>query len=132
MVIDGTNLNFKDSSFDVIISFETIEHIKHYDKFLSELKRVLKPNGVLIMSTPNYIRELIKNKYHVSNMSFKKFRQVLSKYFDKLDYYFQGKFFYPFPARGILESVFHIKRDIKIRHDKPKFEHAVSIIIAKK
>lgn len=46
-------LPFKDQSFDVVCSFETIEHIDHPEAFLRELKRVLKPGGVAIISCPN-------------------------------------------------------------------------------
>lgn len=56
------NLNFavgsvleipcESESFDVVVSFETIEHIVDHQKMLSEIKRVLKPDGVLIISTP--------------------------------------------------------------------------------
>ncbi|NJM51942.1 MAG: class I SAM-dependent methyltransferase [Blastocatellia bacterium] len=42
---DGTNLPFHDESFDVVTSFETLEHLHDRKLFLSELKRVLKPNG---------------------------------------------------------------------------------------
>lgn len=50
---DGTRLPFKDESFDVITSFETLEHLHQRSLFLSELKRVLKNDGLLILSTPN-------------------------------------------------------------------------------
>ncbi len=43
------------SIFDVIISFETIEHISEVDQglFLNEVKRLLKPQGIFLVSTPN-------------------------------------------------------------------------------
>ncbi len=44
--------NTKDR-FDLIVSFETIEHIKNYKKFLKGLQECLKPGGTLILSTPN-------------------------------------------------------------------------------
>lgn len=50
---DGTNLPFNDESFDVITSFETLEHLHARNDFLAELKRVLKANGTLVLSTPN-------------------------------------------------------------------------------
>ena len=42
------------SSFDVVLSNQVIEHIKKYDEYLKEIKRVLKPKGLLILSTPNF------------------------------------------------------------------------------
>ena len=42
-----------DRSVDVVVSFETIEHVERPAAFLRECARVLVPNGVLIVSTPN-------------------------------------------------------------------------------
>lgn len=50
---DGTNLPFKDDTFDVVTSFETIEHLHNRIGFLAELRRILKENGKLLLSTPN-------------------------------------------------------------------------------
>lgn len=50
---DITNLNYKDNFFDVVICTEVIEHISDYVKAISELKRVLKDEGMLILSFPN-------------------------------------------------------------------------------
>lgn len=44
---------FNDNHFDTIIAGEIIEHIYDTDFFLNEVKRILKPNGDLIISTPN-------------------------------------------------------------------------------
>lgn len=51
--MDATSLNFGDSLFDVVISFQVIEHIIDYKKYLSEVRRVLKDDGFFIVSTPN-------------------------------------------------------------------------------
>jgi len=50
---DITKLNFPDSTFDLISAFEIIEHLEDYNRAISEFKRVLKPGGLLILSTPN-------------------------------------------------------------------------------
>jgi len=50
---DGLGLPFADAKFDVITSFETLEHLHERAKFLTELARVLRPDGVLLLSTPN-------------------------------------------------------------------------------
>ncbi|MEQ1743127.1 MAG: methyltransferase domain-containing protein [Candidatus Nitrotoga sp.] len=69
-------LPFSDASFDFAISFETIEHIEKQKEFLSELTRVLRPDGILILSSPNkrlysdahdyhnefHVRELYRNE----------------------------------------------------------------------
>jgi ubiquinone/menaquinone biosynthesis C-methylase UbiE len=50
---DGTSLPFDDNSFDVVTSFETLEHLHARNDFLAELKRVLKMDGTFVLSTPN-------------------------------------------------------------------------------
>lgn len=44
---------FKNNSFDFIISSEVIEHVTDQQKAISEIHRVLKPNGILVLTTPN-------------------------------------------------------------------------------
>lgn len=50
---NAQNLPFSNSSFPAVISFETYEHLRRPEIFLSEVSRVLTPNGTLILSTPN-------------------------------------------------------------------------------
>ena len=78
---NACNLDFKDKSFDLIISFETIEHIKEYERFLSEIERVLRNNGVLIISTPNYKVSKNKNPFHEKEFTKSKFKEILKKRF---------------------------------------------------
>lgn len=55
LVFNGDCLPYADDEFDVITCTEVIEHIleKHMELFLTELRRILKPGGILIMTTPN-------------------------------------------------------------------------------
>jgi 2-polyprenyl-3-methyl-5-hydroxy-6-metoxy-1,4-benzoquinol methylase len=46
-------LPFPDKMFDSVIAAEIIEHVYDTDKFLMEIARVLKPGGILVLSTPN-------------------------------------------------------------------------------
>jgi len=46
-------LPFPDEYFDVVVSLETIEHLKKYKRFLAECRRVLKKDDLFICSTPN-------------------------------------------------------------------------------
>lgn len=50
---DALRLPFEDESFDAVVTFETIEHVHDGRGFLDEMKRVLRPGGTLICSTPN-------------------------------------------------------------------------------
>lgn len=51
--LDAQALPFADESFDVIVSFETIEHLPNYEAFLDDCSRCLTPQGTFICSTPN-------------------------------------------------------------------------------
>ncbi|MFH1257799.1 MAG: methyltransferase domain-containing protein [Candidatus Micrarchaeota archaeon] len=48
------DLPFKDNTFDIVIMPEVIEHFVETDKALKELKRVTKPGGKVIVTTPNF------------------------------------------------------------------------------
>jgi ubiquinone/menaquinone biosynthesis C-methylase UbiE len=77
------------SQFDIAISFETIEHVRDYSKMLSEIKRVLKPEGLLIISTPNkktYSEESGRhNPHHVKEFYEKEFEGLLQGYFQNIE-----------------------------------------------
>ncbi|MBL8524860.1 MAG: class I SAM-dependent methyltransferase [Betaproteobacteria bacterium] len=72
--IEGSclKLPFDAASIDVLVSFETIEHIHEQAEFLDEIKRVLKPDGVLILSSPNKAEYSDKrgyaNEFHVREL----------------------------------------------------------------
>ena len=84
-----------DDIADVVISFETIEHLE-YDlqlKFLREAKRVLKPQGQLIISTPNKQvysdRSRDKNPFHVKEFYLGEFEAFLKTQFKYVTLYQQ-------------------------------------------
>lgn len=58
-VADATRLPFADHSFDKIICSEVLEHIHDYEAVLREIRRVLKPDGLLAVSVPRYWPEKI-------------------------------------------------------------------------
>ena len=49
---DGKTLPFPDNYFDSVVSFEVFEHVFNIDEMVSEIRRVLKPNGQLLISIP--------------------------------------------------------------------------------
>ena len=88
-------LPFADGLFDVVVSFETIEHVDQTIQklFLQEIKRVLKPDGLLIMSTPNKKtftddRGLI-TKFHIKEFYESEFIDFLKKEFSTVQIYNQ-------------------------------------------
>src|ERR1700723_4547627 len=51
---DAQNLPFADSSFDLVISCETIEHLPDVESAIRGMHRVTRPGGKLFLTTPNY------------------------------------------------------------------------------
>lgn len=82
---DVTSMCFKDDSWDCITSMETFEHVDP-DKFLSEIKRVLRPGGALIMSTPqNCYGHIPINVQHIREYSLEELTDKVGQYFEIKD-----------------------------------------------
>jgi len=90
------SLDLPSESIDAIVSFETLEHVENQENMLSEFKRVLKPGGMLFVSSPD--REILSekagdnNKFHIHELSKKEFVNLLQKYFKLEELYGQTKF----------------------------------------
>lgn len=79
-VADATSLPFKNKSFDTILSFEVIEHIKNYQLFLDEAFRVLKKGGYFIFSTPNAKQFRTKTSaYHFKEFTGRELQNIFSR-----------------------------------------------------
>jgi len=65
-------LPFPDATFDAVVSFETIEHIQEQAQFLDEVRRVLRPDGLFVLSSPNKLeysdRRGFTNPYHLGEL----------------------------------------------------------------
>ncbi|MDA0193737.1 MAG: class I SAM-dependent methyltransferase [Bacteroidetes bacterium] len=72
-------------SFNVVISFQVIEHIKDDKTFLQEIYRVLKPGGKAILTTPNIKKTLTRNPWHIREYTARQMMDLASKVFDKVD-----------------------------------------------
>ena len=85
--MDVGNLDFPERYFDIICSFETLEHLDNPLEFLAEVKRILKEGGILIISTPQAKRTVIKpeNPYHKVEFSRNDFNDALGKYFSEVE-----------------------------------------------
>lgn len=71
--VEGVQLPFPDSSFDVIMSFDVFEHIPDSDAHLEEVHRVLRPGGAYILQTPNKWTNIVFET--IRWRSFTKFRE---------------------------------------------------------
>jgi SAM-dependent methyltransferase len=85
---NATELPCDSASADLVASFETIEHLEDHGSFLSEMKRVLRPNGLLVISTPDrpvYAQTLTeKNQYHLKELDRLEFQSLLSGFFQNV------------------------------------------------
>ena len=97
--IEGScaSLPFDDATFDAVVSFETIEHILAQNEFLDEIKRVLKPSGTLIMSSPNRAEYSdargYANEFHVKELYRAEFAALLGARFRHLRWFSQRNAF---------------------------------------
>jgi len=67
---DGVRIPYQDSTFDAVISFQVIEHVQDDISYVSEIYRVLKRNGLLMLTTPNKTYRLRPgqnpwNRFHI-------------------------------------------------------------------
>jgi SAM-dependent methyltransferase len=68
---DASNIPLSCLFADIFVSFETIEHIENPDQFLNEVYRVLKPKGLLILSSPNKHLSIFQrrlNPFHINEL----------------------------------------------------------------
>ncbi len=91
---DIRSLPFENSSFDIITCFETIEHITEHDRAMAELKRVLRPNGVLLISTPDSDSthehaSRGRNPFHPLELNKKQFASLLNNHFQNVSFLYQ-------------------------------------------
>jgi O-antigen biosynthesis protein len=100
----GSNLEFKSGSildipiagqkiFDVIVCFEAIEHIQEHDQLISEILRLLKDDGIVILSTPN--KKVYSdipnytNPFHVKELYFDDLQKMFEEKFSLFSFYGQ-------------------------------------------
>ncbi len=84
--------------FDVVLSFQTIEHVKNVNKYLRTVLINLPKGGRFIFSTPNKTIRLKKgeksyNKEHFHEYTVEELKKLLKKYFSKIEFY--GLFYSP-------------------------------------
>ncbi len=91
---DAAKLPIEDQSVDVVVSFETIEHFANQTDFVMEIDRVLRPGGLVIMSSPN--REIYselnnyQNPFHVHELNRQEFVDLLGPCFPHIRMLEQG------------------------------------------
>src|SRR5256712_11493131 len=144
------NLDFKAGSildvpiegngvFDVIVCFEALEHVDDHHKLLSEAKRLLTPNGLFLVSTPNkmlYTDEpQFNNPFHIHELYFDEFKALLENYFRQVKFLGQrihctSNMWPIFPEKETHPSEFVVERTPKEFTFVPPEERAAVYFIA--
>jgi len=139
--IEGSCLSIplEDASIDVVISFETLEHLAEQSEMLKEFNRVLKTDGLLVISTPekkHYSDETgFDNEFHVKELYKHEFQQLLDKHWANQNWYSQAMAFH-----SILEKLednkkscsFDILDKLDFVEDKKLLKPMYYIVIAAK
>ncbi len=86
---NAQKIDFENEKFDIITSFETIEHLQQPSKYLKELSRIIKKDGIILISTPNKEVYKEKNPYHYREYTEQEFKNELSAYFPNIKIFYQ-------------------------------------------
>lgn len=80
---------FKTSKkFDLVVSFQVIEHLEKPEDFLLNVKSLMKKKGFFLLSTPNRLTQSFnENPYHIREYSKKELEEILSRFFSKVFFY---------------------------------------------
>ena len=112
-VADCLELPFDNDEFDCIVSFETLEHLEDHDGLMTEFRRVLKPAGFLLVSSPDkaiYTDRLKNdNEFHLRELYREEFEALLGHYFPSYRLLGQKLVFQSaiWPLDGVSGATFH-------------------------
>jgi len=74
-----------DNAYDTVISFQVIEHIQNDVGYLEEIRRVLKPGGIALLTTPNRAMSLSRNPWHIREYLPQELKALAKKIFSSVD-----------------------------------------------
>lgn len=74
----------KDNAYDLVVTFQVIEHIQDDALFLKEIHRVLKPGGIALITTPNRRMSLTRNPWHIREYLASELKALTASFFSKV------------------------------------------------
>jgi len=136
-VADCARLPIDDDSVDAVVSFETLEHVEHQEQMLAEFRRVLRPRGILLISSPDrrtYSDQSgFKNPHHVRELYRGELEALVGRHFPAFRLYEQKLLFVSAiwqTDRGG-EAAWHTAGDSGIeRSDRPSWAPLYYLVIA--
>jgi SAM-dependent methyltransferase len=85
--MDGDDIGLASESFDHVVSFETVEHVGNPARFIQELRRILRPGGMLCISTPqNRFGSIPTTPSHTVEFSYRELLDLVSASFEIVDF----------------------------------------------
>ncbi len=135
-----TEMPFSDENFDAIVSFETIEHLTEQQAMLNEFRRVLKPEGFMVISSPDKrwysdARDY-DNPHHLKELYREEFISLLKQYFPSVRVYGQKLLFQsviwaePESSAQSSNGVFQVHENDKVTSGQSGYPAMYNIAIA--
>jgi SAM-dependent methyltransferase len=97
--LDVTKIPFNENSFDFLICNHVLEHVPDIKKALSEIYRVLKPNGLAVLQTP--FSRLLVNNFEEDNIDSKELRNIFYGQEDHVRVFGQTQFLHDIEKQGL-------------------------------
>lgn len=88
---DSYRLPFADNSLDQVVMADVIEHLDNAGQAVSEVARVLKPDGQFVLTTPMWRADRVWDRYHVKEYRPDEMNELLASFFDELSF----RYFWP-------------------------------------
>ena len=83
--LDVYKLPGLDLRFDLVTNFQVIEHLAEPEKFLTAVRAALKPEGVLMLTTPNRLTSVSENPYHLREYTADELHTLLQPLFGRIE-----------------------------------------------
>jgi SAM-dependent methyltransferase len=116
---DATALALTGERFDTVVCLELLEHVPNYEQLLVEVRRMLRPGGRIIISTPN--KEIFSprqsrpvNPWHVREFTRDEFTSMLGRHFDDLQLW--GQTFSTYGTLPLTLLHQHVQRYLTTQH----------------
>jgi 2-polyprenyl-3-methyl-5-hydroxy-6-metoxy-1,4-benzoquinol methylase len=126
VVADGTRLEaLTNEGFDVVVALEVLEHLptESVPAFMEAVRRVLTPDGTFVVSVANRAhRDRQENPFHLSEMLFEEFKELLHTWFPSSTIEFFGQ--------DVWGGTWHLERECRIEPIRSETSHHVYLGVA--
>ncbi len=93
-ILSASDMDFE-QAFDVVTCFELIEHVADQERVIANIRRALRHDGVLLISTPRP-HESARSEFHVNELRLDELCIILERYFTSVTPYFESNYFTSF------------------------------------